>query len=1072
MKKIVRLLLITLTVLLSAGIAVLIATALWLRTDSARQMIFQNAIGILEEKLQTKVKADSIGIELLRGQVRVYGLMINDREDSLLLSVKKVHAGIAPDDLLDGTVRITDVELIDANARLWRDSTNSNYQFVIDAFKKKHTTKKKEKKSSKMKLVVDVNDVNIRNLRVKWDRRDKIRKNILNPHRGAFDANHIDAVLSMSTSVKQSSTGVYNIHLNDIKARDNASGLHVDDLKVEADVSKERIAVHGVSLGMDSTRVDMQPFVIDLKQKRMVAPFEVKAYVLLKNLAQPFAPVLSNFTTPLLLTTKVSGPLRCLRVDDINVWTPDNRLHLTANGTLDGAFGRKYGLNLKFRDIDMTATHNIKDQIVMHFAKKTRLKMMRQMRAIGDIRFQGTLDVQYKRETIAGKLTTPHGYLTTRFVINDSTHYMKGYLHTPSMDMGKIMNINNLGAVRCKADFNINISKKTPRPATALPNGRLPMGTAFIHVQDASYDRFVFPDLNIKLDCDGSTAKGMLRGSAENRNISADVRYVQTDKQQSVWFQLTPQAQQWLLKEGVEMLEEKLHSKVEADKLDLRFFDGMAKIYGVRVMDQKNAPLLSLDTLSVLLDAHELLKNKVHVTHIGLYGMKAQLNKDSIFSNFQFVIDAFTKGKHIKKIPRIHNGKKTKKQMFQLVVDLKEIKIEDMRLKWDVKDKPHKNQAYPHKGAFDTNHADVELNMRAAFRQTADGSYEITIRQMDLTENNSELVFDNIRARAFFNKDVVRLEDLFFQMPNTWIEVEPLRMNIKSRTLLTPLTFRSHVVLQDIATPFAPVLRNFTTPLDIKAVVSGSLNNLHVDEMQLNTNDERFMLNAKGLINGIAASKNSLNLKFNDLTLNVDNETLMKLVMHFNNTVRLKMMNQLAKIGNVHFDGDVDVTNRNETFKGKLNTEFGNVETNFTLDNQTHFMNGWVDAKAFLIGRFLNIKPLGGIDCHIDFTFNTSRKSPRPATALPNGRLPQGKVSAIVNNVKFSIFHAKRIEANVTSDGSTATGSVTIPRIVSDFIINFNYVQTDDEQHLKVRPKYRFHNLFRRNKAKNRQSPQ
>ena len=1048
------------TVGIAAVVTVLVSLSLWVQTHSAQQMLLGKAMELLQDKLQTRVSADSISLEVLRGQVRLYGFRINDREDSLLLSIRELHAGVAPKELLDHRFHVTDAEIIDGDARLWRDSLTSNFQFVIDAFKKQPKARKTPKKHA-MELVVDVKRVNIQMLHTKWDVRHKARKNLGKPMRGAFDANHLDATLNLNASVTQPKKGMYAVSIDDVELHDHASGLHVNQLRLKALVDKDRVEVSDVMLRMLHTKVRMTPFTIDLKKKEIPTPFTLAAYVVLEDINKPFAPVLFYFRTPLLLKTQVSGPLKALNLSDIQIQTPDKHLQLTATGCMDGLFAKKEKLNLRFRNIDLRATHNIKEQIVMHFAKTVRLKMLRQMRAVGDIRFQGSLDVLYKKEIIAGKLSTQYGNIDTRFTLDGKTKYMTGYLTTKNVEMDKLMNIPKLGPVKCRIDFDLNISRKTPRPATALPNGRLPMGRIRAKVYDARYDVLTVPEVSLDLNSDGSTASGHLLFPGMTRNMAAEVRYVQTDDRQDVWFHLNHNAQQWLLRECVTLIKEKLNADVDADSVDIDFFNGDAKLYGMRIKDRQGTPMFRLDTLHAMFNSQELLHNAIHVTHIGLYGVQAQLNKDSLGSNFGYLLQLFGK----KNKPLLGSGKK-KKRRLELQVNLEKINIYDMHLQWDVKDKQLKSLGNPKRGKFDANHIDAVVNLQAAFKKVGPKNYAIDLEQMDLKENVSGLIFNDIHTYATLSDNQLQLDGLSVRMPQSWITTGPLSFDLKAKRFLQPFDLNAHVVLADIAKPFAPLLSQFTTPLDLEATMSGGLDSLLIGNVMVSTPNGAMNLLAHGTLGGITGKKEQLNLAFRDVDLHTDNGTLLQLVMHFAKTVRLKMTQQLKTIGDIRFLGDVNVLYKQEDIRGILDTEYGSVETDFTLDGNTKYMTGYIDASALDIGKFLNIKRLKPVDTHIDFNFNTSGKAPRPATALPNGRLPQGQIQAHIRNARYGILHARSIETSISSDGSTATGGLRIPRFLTDLIINFSYTQTDDEQRLKVRPKYRFHNIFRRKKAK------
>lgn len=1049
LKRILKYLSLTLVTLLLIVLLWLSGLALWLRTDEAHQWLFQQGIGMLRDKLQTQVKADRIDIELMRGQVRIYGLSVNDREDSLLLSVNSLHAGIAPFDLLDHKVRITDIEMLGANARLKKDSTGTNFQFIIDAFKQKTPRRKKVK----MQLEVDVKELNLNNVHVRWDVTDKARKNIGKPMRGAFDANHLDAYLNMRASVSQEGKDKYAINLKRLSASDVSSGFVIDELCTKAVASKERVDVNGLMLKLPHTKVEMQPFTINLKTKTIDAPFRLSADVLLQDLAQPFSPALSNFTTPLQLSTMVSGPLACLNVDDIHIQTPDKRLTLRARGCLDGIFGRKEALHLQFHDIDMKASDEMKEQIVMHFAKKMRLKMLRQMRAVGDIRYQGSLQVLYKREVFKGKLSTRFGEVNTQFAIDGTTHYMKGHADTHQFEMGQLMNIPKLGPVDCHINFDVNISSKKKRPTTPLPGGRLPIGDITARVYLATYNKVkIAREIDIKARSDGSTAQGTVWLPDISEEHSASFRYVQTDEIQDVWFSLSDNAQQLILQESVNLLSDKIQSKVEADSVNLRFFDGEARLYGVRVCDRQDKHLFSLDTLSVSLDAEQLFDYTVHVTNVGLYGLDAVLSKDSIESNFRFIIQSFQKG----------NKKTSAKKRLHMVMALEQLDIEDMRLKWDVVDKTRKNLDNPTRGAFDVNHVDVELDLHTAIRQMAGGGYEMDLKDINLIDYGSGLMINDISTYALWKDDILRLDNLYVKLPQSWLRAESLAFNLKKMELVEPFDVRASVVLQDIAKPFAPALANFTTPLNLQARLSGKMNGLQVDDIHINTLDTLLDITGRGVLDISAGTP--LSLHFYDVDMRAENEMKLQMVMHFAKTVRLKMLRQMEQIGDIRFRGNLDILPKKEIVSGRLDTEYGYVDTEFTLDGNTHFMTGYLDTSALEMGKLMNVKNLGAVNGHIDFDFNISSKAPQPEGALPNGRLPQGHIEATINNARYKMFRTKKIEATINSNGSTATGTITLPKKIIDMIVKFKYIQTADVQHMQFRLRWKLHNIFKRKK--------
>lgn len=516
-----------LVTLLLIAILALSGLAMWLRTNEAHQWLFQKGIGMLKDKLQTEVKADSIGIELMRGQVRIYGLSVNDREDSLMLSVNSLHAGIAPFELLDRKVRVTDVEMFGAYARLKKDSTGTNFQFVIDAFKQKKPRKKKQK----FELDVDVKELNLNNIHARWDVTHKPRKNLDKPTHGAFDMNHVNLEVDLHAAIRQLHEGAYEMDLKGINLTDFESGLRIEDISTHALWSDDVLRLDNLEVRLPQSSLSSESLAFNIKKMEVVEPFNVRANVVLQDIAQPFAPGLSNFTTPLQVWAKVSGKLSDLQVDDIHIMTPDSLLDITGTGLLNiGSKGTPSTLH--FTNVDMRAENEMKVQLVMHFAKTVRLKMMQQMEQIGDIRFRGNLDLLHKKQVVSGRLDTEYGYVDTEFAVQSDIHYLTGYLDTPALEMGKLMNIKNLGAINGHIDFDFNISANAPHLEGALPNGRLPMGQVDAIINNARYKMFRSKKIEASVYSDGSTATGSIRLPKNIIDLIVNVKYIQTDELQ------------------------------------------------------------------------------------------------------------------------------------------------------------------------------------------------------------------------------------------------------------------------------------------------------------------------------------------------------------------------------------------------------------------------------------------------------------------------------------------------------------------------------------------------------------
>ena len=158
-----------------AVVIILLGAALVvLNNKSFQQKVLEMAVEELQKKLETRVKIDSISINMFNLDVNLYGIMIEDREKREMLKVQKIAADIELLKLLQNKIVIEKAELIGAEALLLKPSKEepANYQFVIEAFKKPKDKEKEKEKKPKGKLELDVSDLLLKDIHVKHNELD------------------------------------------------------------------------------------------------------------------------------------------------------------------------------------------------------------------------------------------------------------------------------------------------------------------------------------------------------------------------------------------------------------------------------------------------------------------------------------------------------------------------------------------------------------------------------------------------------------------------------------------------------------------------------------------------------------------------------------------------------------------------------------------------------------------------------------------------------------------------------------------------------------------------------------
>ena len=259
----------------------------------------------------------------------------------------------------------------------------------------------------------------------------------------------------------------------------------------------------------------------------------VSARVYLKDLARFKARSLRNFTTPLNLTVDADGELDKLNLRNIHVTTDDKRLNLTARGVMLDVTKKKQ-IKFYFKDVNLTARNGIKEQIVNHFAKQVNLKMEKQMKLLGDVRYRGSLDIYTKQQNFRGTLFTQHGDINFNFGLNGYTKYMNGTLDTKNFDIGTVMNVKQVGKVSFAAKYNFDIASKRWAKKLGRVKGKLPRGDFDGTITEAHLlnNKIVIHKATIGFKSDGFTATGTAMWVKSLFNIGIDFLYHQTATEQ------------------------------------------------------------------------------------------------------------------------------------------------------------------------------------------------------------------------------------------------------------------------------------------------------------------------------------------------------------------------------------------------------------------------------------------------------------------------------------------------------------------------------------------------------------
>ena len=556
-----------------------------------------------------------------------------------------------------------------------------------------------------------------------------------------------------------------------------------------------------------------------------------------------------------------------------------------------------------------------------------------------------------------------------------------------------------------------------------------------------------------------------------------------------------------LLRRATKMLTEKLDTQVTVDSVSLSLFSLDLTLYGVKIDDLRQQPLLSVRQVSVDLMLNRLLHREVIIEEARLTGVDARLiskkkSEDGV-ANYQFLIDAFKKKSEAEPAAEAEdiNGKK------DMQFDVSRLKLQDIHVRYDdveltlgkaeyasddlaierlriVTDNhlPRKNHNRPHRGFFDTGHLDITTSMACTIHFLQKDSLSCTLTRCNATDSVTGINLTDLHFSVEANKERAVVSDMVIQQSSTVLHIPRAVFDfsgLRTDTLQTADSGQHHgkgfsytadsitgsVLLKDISRPFAPALGEFTLPLNLSLNLSGTDSTMAFSNVKVSTQDRKLTIAATGKIDHLK-DKHRLAVRFHVSRMNAKKGIKEKIISQFK--VKKYMMKQLHRLGDISYTGNFAVLWKKEEFQGKLQTAGGPIDFRFALDEQNKYVNGTVSSPDFQVGTVMEMEHIGSVACRATFSFDFSKPRTARMRKEKGGKLPMGKVTALVDDCSYRKIHLRNVYVNMESDGAVVTGDLKQEGKYRDLSCCFSFTDTDNMRKMKItKPGIKFH------KAKN-----
>ena len=380
--------------------------------------------------------------------------------------------------------------------------------------------------------------------------------------------------------------------------------------------------------------------------------------------------------------------------------------------------------------------------------------------------------------------------------------------------------------------------------------------------------------------------------------------------------------------------------------------------------------------------------------------------------------------------------------------------------------KPRKNADRPKRGFFDVDHLDVDARMELTVDFISKDSMHAVMNHMEAKDSVTGFNLKKMHFDAGIMKDRLHLQHIMIQQESTVLSFDSASVVLPSKKEGRKFSFQTSRIkgrtqLRDISRPFAPVLKNFTMPLELDVLFNGNDTSLFFKDIHVYTPDKKLQIAADGRILHLK-EKEKLDVGFHVKEMKAQRGVPIQVINQF--SVKKLMMNQLDALGTIYFTGDFSVLWKKEIFGGQLRTDVGNLAFKFSIDELTKYVNGYVYSKRIMLGKALKMPKVNDVGAEANFIVDIHKaRTAMIRKKNGGGKLPIGEVSATVFEAGYNGFRLKNMKVDFASNGVLAEGNVSHSKKAMDWDCSFSFTDVDKMSDLKVKPKMKLKlgNLFR-----------
>lgn len=467
--------------------------------------------------------------------------------------------------------------------------------------------------------------------------------------------------------------------------------------------------------------------------------------------------------------------------------------------------------------------------------------------------------------------------------------------------------------------------------------------------------------------------------------------------------------------------------------------------------DPSGKEMLKITRLSAKFDILALIKGKIAISSVQLFGFNISLNKQTPDSkpNFQFLLDAFASKDSIKTKSRID-------------LRINSILMRRGRLTYDILSEAETP------GRFNPQHVKLQnIIANISLKALQTDSVNASIKRLSV-EEGSGFILKKLTLKLVANDKNMHIDNFKIDLPCTALQMDTIHLHYDSlgsfkqfadQVHFSFRTLPSHITLKDLS-PFVPMLSNFKEKIELGLDVSGTVNQLNCSKLEI-TDGRHFQLMGDATLQDLSHPQSTY--IFGNLShLSASEEGIGFLVRNLSQNYN-GVPPILAKLGDVSYSGEISGYFTDLVTYGLLRTDIGSIRTDLKLSSDKakgiFSYSGGVKTENFGLGKLLNDEKLGKT------TFNLNVQGRHHDNQRP---------TIVLKGLIAAIEYSNYTYENITLDGEYIRGGFSGKAAINDVngsvLVNGSVNLTDKvptfnflAEVTKVRP----HNLHLTSKYEN-----